>query len=219
MFWAGVNVDHEQLRTTGLAVKQVLDGGHTLRITNPNGTDVTVRLGGTEVLISDGVVSAEDERTGGAATTVWVPAGEVFTAPIPGSAEGVVVADHFFYQGHTVEGLRLEFSEGRLTALSARSGAEVVQAFYDVADQGRDLFSVVDIGINPEVEVPDGSRLVAWVASGMVTVGVGNNAWAGGGNNSNFSIYPFLPGSTVTVDGTELIRDGELVVVPMLGMQ
>ncbi len=219
IFWAGVSVDYQELRQTGLVVKRVLDQGHTLRITNPNGTDLTVQLGGKDVLISDGVVSIEDERLGGAATTVWLPAGEVFTAPLAGTAQGVIVADHFFYQGHRIEGLRLEFVEGKLTAMTADKGLEIIRASYDVAGEGRDRFAVIDIGINPNIQLQPGSSVLGWVPAGMVTVGVGNNAWAGGANNVNFSIYPKLPGSTVEVDGTVVVDGGKLRMGAVLGMK
>ncbi|MCZ6755120.1 MAG: aminopeptidase [Gemmatimonadetes bacterium] len=219
IFWAGVNVDYQELRQTGLVVKRVLEQGHTLRITNPNGTDLTVQLGGKDVLISDGVVSIEDERLGGAATTVWLPAGEVFTAPLAGTAQGVIVADHFFYQGHRIEGLRLEFVEGKLTAMTADKGLDIIQASYDVAGEGRDRFAVIDIGINPNIQLQPGSSVLGWVPAGMVTVGVGNNAWAGGANNVNFAIYPFLPGSTVEVDGVVVVDGGVLQTGRLLGMK
>ena len=219
IFWAGVNVDYQALRETGLRVKRVLDKGHTLRITHPNGTDLTMQLGGKDVLISDGVISVEDERLGGAATTVWLPAGEVFTTPLVGTADGIVVADHFFFQGRRIEGLRLEFVEGKLSSMTADKGLAIVQALYDVAGEGRDRFAVVDIGINPNIQVPPGSDMVGWVPAGMVTVGVGNNAWAGGANNVNFSIYPKLPGSTVEVDGTVVVDGGKLQMGAVLGMK
>jgi leucyl aminopeptidase (aminopeptidase T) len=219
IFWAGVNVDYQDLRKIGLMVKRVLDDGHTLRITHPNGTDLTVQLGGKDVLISDGVVSIEDERLGGAATTVWLPAGEVFTAPLAGTAQGVIVADHFFYQGHRIEGLRLEFVEGKLTAMTADKGLDIIQASYDVAGEGRDRFAVIDIGINPNIQLQPGSSVLGWVPAGMVTVGVGNNAWAGGANNVNFSIYPKLPGSTLEVDGTVVVDGGKLRMGTVFGMK
>ena len=219
IFWAGVNVDYQALRETGLRVKRFLDDGHTLRITHPNGTDLTMQLGGKDVLISDGVISVEDQRLGGAATTVWLPAGEMFTTPLAGTADGIVVADHFFFQGRRIEGLRLEFVEGKLSSMTADKGLAIVQALYDVAGEGRDRFAVVDIGINPNIQVPPGSDMVGWVPAGMVTVGVGNNAWAGGANNVNFSIYPKLPGSTVEVDGTVVVDGGKLQMGAVLGMK
>lgn len=218
IFWAGLSVDYDELRQTGEVIKRLFDQGRTLRITKPNGTDLTVQLAGTGALISDGVVSAGDERIGGAGTTVWLPAGEVFVAPMPNTAEGVIVADHFFYQGQTVKDLRLEFAEGRLTSMTAAEGVEAVQAYYEVSGEGRDLFSVIDIGINPDMEIVPGSRMVGWVPAGMVTIGVGNNAWAGGANNVGFSIYPFLPGSTVEIDGVKVVSGGVLQTKALMGM-
>ena len=48
------------------------------------------------------------------------------------------------------------------------------------------------------------------MAAGMVTVGIGNNTWAGGQNESSFFMPSFLPGSTLTVDGEVLVKDGAL---------
>jgi hypothetical protein len=44
--------------------------------------------------------------------------------------------------------------------------------------------------------------------AGMVTVGIGNNVWAGGDNNNAFGFPFFLPGSTVKVDGNVLVENG-----------
>ncbi len=211
VFWGGMETSPALLHDRGAAIKRLLDGGRELHLSHPNGTDLTVSLGANKAFVSDGVVSMEDERVGGAATSVWLPAGEVFVAPMRGTATGVVVADHTFYNGHHVTGLTLEFKEGRLTGMSATKGIEHVRQMYDAAGAGRDEFSVIDIGLNPGVMVPEGSRMVNWVSAGMVSVGMGNNAWAGGANNANFSIYPHLAGATVTVDGVAIVEAGELV--------
>jgi hypothetical protein len=39
---------------------------------------------------------------------------------------------------------------------------------------------------------------------------MGNNQWAGGSNTSNFGVFPFLPGSTLEVDGKAIVKDGKL---------
>lgn len=219
IFWDGVATDPEVLRRSGMALKRLLDEGHTVQVTNPNGTDLTLELGGAPVLISDGVVSPDDERVGGAATTVWLPAGEVFTTPLSGTASGVVVAESFYYQGRPVKGLRLEFADGVLTAMNAEEGLEPVREFFDAAGEGRDQFAVIDIGLNPNVELAPGSRMAGWMAAGMVTLGMGNNAWAGGSNNVNFALYPFMPGSTVTIDGTVVVEDGALLTETLMGVR
>jgi aminopeptidase len=86
VFWRGVNVDYDALQATGERIRRILAAAREVRLTPPNGTDLTLRIAGRPVFVSDGVISAEDERKGGAASLVWLPAGEVFLAPVPGSA-------------------------------------------------------------------------------------------------------------------------------------
>lgn len=210
LFWKGVNVDYDALQATGEKVRSLLAGGREVRLTHPNGTDLTFRITGRPVFVSDGVISAEDERRGGAAANVWLPAGEVFLAPVRGSASGVVVADRYTWQGRTIERLRLEFREGKLTAMSAGSDMAALQAYYDAAPAGKEELGVLDVGINPNVAIPEGSTLAAWMPAGMVTLGLGANEWAGGTNHAVSGVVPFFPGTTLTVDGVELVKDGQL---------
>ncbi|MEO7474729.1 MAG: aminopeptidase, partial [Gemmatimonadales bacterium] len=212
IFWRGVDVDYDALQATGERVRRVLAGGKEVRLTHPNGTDLTLRIAGRPVFVSDGVISAEDERRGGAATLVWLPAGEVFLAPVPGSANGVVVADHYAFEGRTIERLRLEFKDGEMVAMTAGSDMAALRAFYDAAPAGKAELGVLDIGINPNVEIPEGSTLAAWMPAGMVTLSLGSNDWAGGTNQPVSGVSPFLAGTTLTVDGVPLVKAGRLQV-------
>lgn len=210
VFWNGVNTDYAKLQERGRAVQAKLMAGKELRITNANGTDLRMSFAARPAFVSDGVISAEDIARGGAACQVWLPAGEVFGAPVPGSAEGTVVVDRMVYRGREIKGLTLLFKAGRLTSMSARSGLEGLKAAYDAAGAGKDEFAFIDIGINPDVKVPAGSTMLSWVPAGMVSIGVGNNGWAGGENNAGFSAHFFLPGSTLTVDGATVVEKGAL---------
>ncbi len=210
VFWAGVNVDYAKLEATGGAVKAALSSGKEIRITNPNGTDLRARIEGRPVFVSDGVISADEVAKGGAATETWLPAGEVYLAAVPGTAEGKVVVDRQFYQGKEIQGLTLTFKDGRLDGMTAKSGLEPLKAFYDASGAGKDVFGVIDLGINPNVRLIPGSKMQAWMPAGMVTVGFGNNTFAGGDNNAPFGLFSFLPGSTVTVDGRTIVESGTL---------
>jgi leucyl aminopeptidase (aminopeptidase T) len=213
LMYGGVNADYQTLGSTGEQVRRVLAGGKELRITNPNGTDLRVGIGGRTVLVSDGIISADDRKKGGAATTVWLPAGEVFLTPVPGTATGVLVSDADYFRGERVEGLRLEFKAGKMTSMTAKSGLEPIKAMYDAAGSGKDLVGVIDIGINPSVKPPEGKALQVWSQAGTVTVVVGNNTWAGGDNQVTFAVGGYSPNSTVTVDGKVLVQDGKLLPV------
>jgi leucyl aminopeptidase (aminopeptidase T) len=210
LFWNAVNTDPALLDAAGQRVKQVLESGTELRITATNGTDVTVQVGNRPVLISDGAISPAEEQTGGAATTIWLPAGEVFVTPVPGTASGTVVFDAFEFQGTPVEGLTLTFENGRLTSMNATAGLAPVQAAYDAASAGKDEFAVIDIGLNPNVTVTADSRFRSWVAAGIVSVGIGDNVWAGGSNSTPYGLFGHIAGATVTVDGNAVVENGRL---------
>jgi leucyl aminopeptidase (aminopeptidase T) len=212
LMYGGVDADYGQLQSTGEQIRKTLAAGKELRITSADGTDLRVGIAGRPVQVSDGVISAEDRKKGGAAVSVWLPAGEVFLTPVAGSANGVVVADHLFYQGDRVDGLRLEVKGGKLAAMTAKSGLEALEQYYKVAGPGKDVFSVVDVGINPGIEVPEGGAVNVWSRAGAVTVGIGNNTWAGGDNRVNFALYPEIKNATLEVDGTAIVQDGKLVM-------
>ena len=210
IFWDGVNVDYRRLQAAADTVRTYLAAGNTVRITGDNGTDIQMNIKGRAVHVNDGVISPDDVRTGGAACQAWLPAGEVFLTPISGTAEGTVVIDRHFFHGREIRGLRMNFVNGKLTSMTAESGLKPLKTFYNACGAGRDELSSIDIGVNPNVRVPSDSRMVAWMASGMITIGIGANTWAEGDNASEFALYTHLPNSTLSVDGKTLVDSGVL---------
>ncbi|HEY0661431.1 MAG TPA: aminopeptidase [Lysobacter sp.] len=213
-FWNGVNIDYGELQARGEQVKAVLAAGNELHITNPNGTDLKVRVQGRPVLVSDGVVTAEDMKRGAAAASAYLPAGEVYTTPVPGTAEGKVVHSRTFFRGKQIDNLTLTIAGGKVTEMTGTGpGYADFRAGYDaVNDPRKDLVGFVDFGINPNVKLPATSTVGNWVPAGTVTVGTGINVWAGGDNSVPYGLTVFLPGSTVTLDGKPIIENGALKI-------
>jgi len=162
------------------------------------------------VLFSDGVITPEELKKGGQNTIVWLPAGEVYLAPVPGTAEGTLVIDRQVYQGAEITGLSLTFKAGKLTAMTAKSGFDGLKADYETAPAGKDVFGFVDLGINPNVKVPPGSKLLSYLPAGMIMVALGGNQWAMGDNNIVWALQMFLPDATVKLDGKVLVEKGVL---------
>ena len=210
MFWKGVNVDYMKLQAIADTVKARLARGKQVRITNENGTDFQVRIEQRPVYVNDGVISSDDLRAGKVACQVWLPAGEVYCSVVPKTAEGTIVIDRHYFQGREIRDLRMTFKNGKLVSMTAKSGLEPLKALYDASGNARDQFAALDIGINPDLRIPREGRLTAWMASGMITVGVGSNTWAGGDNASDFALYTHLRNGTLTVDGDTLVREGLL---------
>ena len=215
LYWSGVNVDYNKLHATGAAVRSVLAAGKEVRVTHPNGTDLKLRIEGRPVFVSDGVISAEDMAKGGPAQ-VWLPAGEVYLAPVPGTTEGKIVFDamRFAGDGDVIVGATFTVKAGKLTAHSAKPGPDYDhwKAVYEAAPEGKNDFALLDLGINSNVKVPPGSKLTTWVPAGTVTLGFGNNLWAGGSNDIGWGANGSLNGCTVTVDGKTVVEKGVLKV-------
>lgn len=208
LFWDAVNVDYAKLKTTGELVQRVLKKGLQLKLTHPNGTDLKMSIGGRNVFVSDGVLSDEEVKKGGAACLVWLPAGEVYLSPVAGSAEGKVVIDRAWFEDKEILGLTLTFKGGKLTSMTAKSGGESLKVAYDAAGKGKEEFGLIDIGINPNI--PSNGKVLSYIPAGMVTIGLGGDSWAGGTNNSEFEFEGFQAGSTVEVDGLVLVENGVL---------
>lgn len=210
LFWSGAAVEPTRLAARAKGVQQALSAGREVRVTHPNGTDLRFRIEGRPALASDGEISAEDRQRGAGATTVWLPAGEVYVTPVAGSAKGRLVVPRHRARGQDVTGLSLRLENGKVTEATAASGLEAWKPDYDAAGAGKDELSVLDIGVNDAMRIPEGSRLTPWVADGMVTLSIGSNVWAGGQNMSEFGDSFHLPGATVTVDGRPLVKAGRL---------
>jgi len=210
-FWGGVNVDYADLQSRGAQVSAALASGSEIHIKDANGTDLKVKVQGRPYGVSDGIISADDMKKGPAGQNVYLPAGEVYVTPVPGTAEGKVVRAVDYYQGQEINNLTLTFAAGKLTSITGSGpGFEKMKAAYDAAGEGKDLFAVVDFGINSNVKLPANSKIATWVPAGTVTVGVGNNVWAGGDNKNPYAYFVSLPGTTVTLDGKPVVEAGQL---------
>ena len=211
-FWEGVNVDYGALQSRGQAVKGALAAGNELHVTHPNGTDYRLRIQGRPVLVSDGIISPEDIKQGGAALQVFLPAGEVYTTPVAGTGEGRIVATRDYFRGQAIDNLAVTVAGGKVTALTGDGpGFAPLKAEFDaVTDPRKNEVSFIDLGINPNVRLPVASQVGNWVPAGTVTMGLGNNTWAGGNNSLAYGVTFFLPGSTVTLDGQVIVDKGEL---------
>lgn len=212
-FWEGVNVDYASLATRAEQVRGVVAAGKEVQIKDANGTDLRVKVEGRPVLTSDGIISAEDVRKGGAAVNVYLPAGEVYVSPVAGTAEGKIVRPRDVFEGKEVQNLTLTFAGGKLTSMTGTGpGFDAMKAQYDAAGEGKDLFAVVDLGINPNVKLPADASVGTWVPAGTVTVGMGSNVWAGGDNKTSYGYFISLTGTTLTLDGRPIVENGQLKI-------
>jgi leucyl aminopeptidase (aminopeptidase T) len=209
-FWRAVAVPPDVLRTKGEAIRSTLMAAKKVTLKSANGTNVTFRVDAAKGFVSDGAVTAEHVKQGKGAASTWLPAGELLVPVAIGSAEGTVVIDKMAFQGKTIENLKLTFSKGKLTSMTAKSGLEPFKALYDASGEGKDQFSYIDVGLNPEAKLPTNTGRLVWMAPGNVTIGMGDNTGWGGTNVSEFGMAAAVTAPTLTADGKTLIDKGTL---------
>ncbi|MSR18128.1 MAG: aminopeptidase [Phycisphaerales bacterium] len=148
-----------------------------------------------------------------------IPDGEVYTAPIRDSVEGVV---HYNaatnYNGNTFEDVRLEFKRGKIVKCSARSDTDKLEAIFNT-DEGARYIGEFAIGFNPHILEPMKDTLFDEKIAGSFHFTPGNcYKEASNGNKSRIHWdmvciqRPEYGGGTISFDGEVIRRDGMFVV-------
>jgi leucyl aminopeptidase (aminopeptidase T) len=195
VFLMGLKADYESILKECGRIADAVGDADEIRVTSPQGTDITVSPGDREWLEDTGIVSQPGQMTN-------LPAGEVFVSPE--SADGTVVVDGTMMpHGKLEEGQEIEFTveDGQVTAISDDDlRAEVEDAADAVGDAASNL---AELGIGTNVAVTDlvGSVLLDEKAGGTVHFAIGDDHGIGGDVEAPIHLDGILTEPTVYADG------------------
>jgi hypothetical protein len=190
--------------------------GRDIRVTSPGGTDLRFRIGDRPVTRQDGDASAARADRGAVLIDreIELPAGAVRVAPLEDTVDGVVVFPPSQWDGRPVEGLRLTFSRGRVTDVTATSGREAVEAEMTRAGETGRRFREFALGLNPLLAIPERAPWVPYYGygAGVVRLSLGDNSELGGAVKGGYVRWNFFTDATLTVGDQVWVRDGRLVM-------
>jgi leucyl aminopeptidase (aminopeptidase T) len=208
LFWEGLNVDYSSLQAAGDKARAAM-AGKEVEITHSNGTSLKANIESKPAYVSDGIITPEDVAKGD--LDAFLPAGEAVVIPAANSGTGKFVIEKDYFNGKEMHNVVLNFENGKLTSMTGEGdGFNAMKADYDSRGPGKELLSFVDIGINPNYTLAPGSKLGNWISAGMVTLGSGNNMWAGGSIAATGGVSGHLAGCTVKIDGKTIVENGVL---------
>jgi leucyl aminopeptidase (aminopeptidase T) len=187
------SADPEEINRYRVALRCALRTGGTIHVTTARGTDLTLQA-------REWVASALDD-------------GEIYTAPVEGSAHGTIVYDASLFWGRPACPLRVDLMASRITAITPLGG-ECVQldAFRAnaVTDAGAPFLAELGLGLNPAAD-PFGHGMEAEQARCTCHLDLGNALPFGGTNASRVHYGGVVWQPTLTVNGRGVLVKGELV--------
>lgn len=119
-------------------IKEVFDKGKIVKIVGIDGEELTLSLEGRIGFKCDGHYN--------------MPDGEVFYSPVENSANGRISYTYpALYGGKEVDGIVLEFEDGKVVGAYAKQNEEFLRKMIDT-DEGSRLIGEFGIGTNPKID-------------------------------------------------------------------
>ena len=208
MFWQSLDADYEQMAETGKRIGKMLSPGAQVKVTSPAGTNLSFRVAPIPPGLNTGKTS-DNIRPSGPAST-WLPAGEIYATTALESANGIVVMPAMIFRGQEILNLKMTFTNGKLTDVQADENGELLLKSVELSNPNTKILSLFDIGLNPNSHQLEGSNYASWEMAGMVTLGIGDNSWAGG-NLAADNFFSFhLSNTTLKIDDQVVVDKGRL---------
>ena len=178
-----------------------LVGKKIVTVKSPN-ADLTLSVEGRTFINSDGEHN--------------MPSGEIFTGPVEDSANGWV---NFTYpairSGREVEGVRLEFKDGKVVKASAEKNEAYLLSQLET-DEGAKYLGEFAIGTNYGIQQFTKSILFDEKIGGSFHMAVGSGYPETGSTNKSSIHWDFIcdvkEDSEIRVDGELLYKDGEFQI-------
>ena len=210
-----LETDYSGLANHQLQLEEAMRGG-SIRVTTPAGTDLQFMIGNRPVTKQDG--NAAGSRAIIARNLIdreiEVPSGAVRVAPMEESVNGVIAFPDALWNNQKVEGLKMHFTNGKLSHFTADVGMEHVQSEINAAGDAGSSFREFALGLNPLLAIQHGAE--PWIpyygyGAGVVRLSLGDNTELGGNVTGGYVRWNFFVDATVTIASEVWVRDGELL--------
>ena len=200
-----LKADYRGIEARTKKIAPIVSEAGEARVTTALGTDIIMSLEGRLCHEDHGIV-----RSPGGFTNL--PAGEAYLAPLEGTASGKIVVDGSAAGvGIVRTPITLIVEEGY--AVEITGGAEADKLNEVIAKFGRDGRNIAELGIGTnDKAILTGLVLEDEKVMGTVHIAIGDNASMGGKVSVQSHLDLVIKSPTLSLDGREIIRDGELLI-------
>lgn len=143
-FYEVCTIDYAKLKQDMLPLKTIMDNAESVRICG-NGTDISFSIKNMPSIICAGDLN--------------IPDGEIYTAPIMESVNGVVSYNTpYIMGGEKFENIKLTVELGKIIKVECRDNAKLLEQLLSVDDGGL-RFGEFALGVNKSITKPTGNTL------------------------------------------------------------
>ena len=189
-------MDYARMSAAMQPLKKRMEATDQVRLKGPGETDVTFSIKGMPAIACDGKLN--------------IPDGEVFTAPVKESVNGVIQYNtSTLYRGLTHENVRLVFQDGKVIEARSSNTAKCNEVFD--SDEGARYCGEFAIGVNPFITRAMKDILFDEKISGSIHLTPGNAYDEVPNGNKSEVHWDLVMIQTPEYGGGEIYFDGELI--------
>jgi aminopeptidase len=204
------NLDYGKMSEAMEPLQKLMEKTDKVRIVGPGKTDLSFSIKGIPAISCDGINN--------------IPDGEVFTAPVRDSVNGVLAYNTpSIYNGFTYENITFEFKNGKIVNATANN-TERINQLLD-SDEGAKYIGEFSIGFNPFIQTPMKDTLFDEKIDGSLHFTPGR-AYEEADNGNRSSIHwdlvliqrPEYGGGEIWFDDRLIRKDGRFVVPELVDL-
>lgn len=205
MFLETMGIDYGKVKESCERLNKAFEGAKIVRVKSPQGTDMTASIENRVAIMDTGRLHNKGDFGN-------LPAGEVFVAPVEGTAQGVIFFDGSVAGIGTLdEPMKVEIKDGYATSITG-GGSEQFKKLLESAG-GKEVYNIAEIGVgtNP------GARIVGNILEDekvyeTVHIALGDNSTIGGKVKANVHLDGLIKKPTFILDDKEIIKDGKWLI-------
>ncbi|HLC57504.1 MAG TPA: aminopeptidase [Candidatus Nanoarchaeia archaeon] len=194
--------DYERIKFVTEKLGGELKNKKMVNIKTAKGTDLSFSIEGRKWVLDYGIINKK-RMIGN------LPAGEVFIAPVEGSANGVIVVDSFVNEGEEYCRKDAKIMINRGLAVDCDDKESLLNKYFKTINNARNI-AEFGIGTNYQARVI-GNILQDEKVLGTCHIAFGNNSSFGGKVYSEMHIDNVIQKPTIVVDKEIIMKDGKIV--------
>jgi Leucyl aminopeptidase (aminopeptidase T) len=208
-FFKVTNLDYARMAEAAEPLVKLFQATDKVRIAGPE-TDLTFSIKGVPTVKCCGLIN--------------IPDGEVFTAPVRDSVNGVITYNcPTIFQGTAFDNVQLRFEAGKIVAATANN-SEKLNQILDL-DEGARYIGEFSLGLNPNIHRPMRDILFDEKICGSFHLTPGNaydNAFNGNRSAIHWDLVaiqtPEYGGGEIWFDDRLIRKDGRFVLPEIMGL-